>query len=161
MRSFKDKLIPHQGCLINRNAEGDLELTSTNQNWVMASALLPQVYRAPFTLHVIGATNSTNLRLYWHRGEVILNWECSINELRIHDPGSNGRAGIEGKGFIEPGKMHDILWQVKLDGMTLIVDGETRYACSGSYGGIESAIGVGPCFGSKVTIREFELGIPD
>jgi hypothetical protein len=155
-----DKLIPHQGCVIRRNAEDDIELSSENQDWVMASALLPQVYRAPFALHVIGTTNSTNLRLYWHRGEAIFNWECSVSELRVHDPGTGEQTAVKGKGFIKPSELHDILWQVRLDGMKLIVDREVRYECSGSYAGIESTLAVGPCFGSTVTIREFKVGAP-
>jgi hypothetical protein len=41
--------------------------------------------------------------------------------------------------------------------MRVIVDGEVRFEGPGSYGGIESAPSVGPCFGSTVTIREFSV----
>lgn len=28
---------------------------------------------------------------HWNCGEVILNWECSVRELRVHDPATGDR----------------------------------------------------------------------
>ena len=40
----------------------------------------------PCTFRIVGKTDSTNLRMHWHRGELIFNWEVSVRELRVHDP---------------------------------------------------------------------------
>jgi len=41
--------------------------------------------------------------------------------------------------------------------MRVVVDGEVRFETSGDYSGIESAPSVGPCFGSAVSVREFNI----
>jgi hypothetical protein len=87
------QLIPHQGCVITRTPEG-IEISGSAMNWVMSAAVAPLVCRAPFTFRVVGKTDSTNLRMHWHRGELIFNWECSVRELRVHDP-----ATADGPGF--------------------------------------------------------------
>ena len=150
------RLIPHQGCVITR--EGDaIEIAGSAMNWVMSAAVAPIVCRAPFAFHIVGKTDSTNLRMHWHRGELIFNWECSVRELRVHDPATAEQHGLKGKGFITTTDWHDITWEVGLDRMRVIVDGEVRFDGAGDYSGIESAPSVGPCFGSTISIREFHV----
>jgi len=67
-------MIPFFGCTIERTTEG-ARLTGASRNGMNAAAITSRVFRAPFTLRTIAKTDSTNLRLYWHLGEVILNWE--------------------------------------------------------------------------------------
>src|SRR5262249_51205389 len=69
-------MIPFMGCIISRTAEG-MELTGASQDHMMAVALTPRTFRPPFTIKTVAKTDSTNLRLYWHVGEIIFNWECS------------------------------------------------------------------------------------
>ena len=78
------KLIPHQGCVITRTGDG-IEIAGSAMNWVMSAAVAPLVCQAPFTFRVVGKTDSTNLRMHWHRGELIFNWECSVRELRARE----------------------------------------------------------------------------
>ena len=52
---------------------------------------------------------------------------------------------------------HAIEWEIRLDRMRVIVDGEIRYDGQGDYSGIESTPSVGPCFGSAISIREFSI----
>jgi hypothetical protein len=111
--NLTSKLIPHQGCVITRKG-GDVELMRGGQGWIMSAAVCPNVYRAPFAFRVIGKTDSTNLRMHWHQGELIFNWECSVRELRIHDPATGEQTAVPGKGFLTTGEWHDILWEVKL-----------------------------------------------
>lgn len=146
------RLLPHQGCVITPTGDG-IEIVSTSQNWVMAAAIAPFVCRAPFTFRVVGKTDSTNLRMHWHRGELIFNWECSVRELRVHDPATGEQHGLKGKGFLTTNDWHDISWEVMLDRMRVVVDGEVRFEGAGDYSGIESAPSVGPCFGSTVSVR--------
>jgi hypothetical protein len=69
------RLIPHQGCVITRK-DNFVEIAGSAMNWVMSAGIAPLVCRAPFTFRVVGRTDSTNLRMHWHRGESIFNWEC-------------------------------------------------------------------------------------
>ena len=150
------QLLPHQGCTITRTADG-VEIFGSAMNWVMSAGVAPQVYRAPFAFRVVGKTDTTNLRMHWHRGELIFNWEVNVRELRVHDPATGEHHGLKDKGFIATNEWHDITWEISLDRMRVIVDGEVRYDGAGDYSGIESAPSVGPCFGSKIAVREFSI----
>lgn len=150
------RLIPHQGCVITRTSDG-IEIAGSAMNWVMSAAVAPFVCRAPFTFHVVGKTDTTNLRMHWHRGELIFNWECHVRELRVHDPATAKKHGLEDRGFIDTNAWHDITWDIRLDRMRVVVDGEVRFETEGDYSGIESAPSVGPCFGSTVSVCEFSI----
>ena len=109
--------------------------------------------RPPFTLKTVAKTDSTNLRLYWHLGTVIFNWECSVRQLRIHAPDTGRNIGVDGKGFITANEWHDIHWEIRPASMRLVVDGELRFEGEGNWGQIQAPVGIGPCFGSTVTVR--------
>ena len=151
-----NKLVPHQGCVITRTPDG-IEVAGSAMNWVMSAAVAPLVCRPPFAFRVVGKTDSTNLRMHWHRGELIFNWECSVRELRVHDPGSAEQRGLPGKGFIATNEWHEIVWEIGLSRMRVVVDGEIRFETEGNYAAFESAPSVGPCFGSAISIREFSI----
>jgi len=151
-----DRLVPHQGCAITRR-DGAIEIAGSAKNWVMSAAVAPFVCRAPFVFRVIGKTDSTNLRMHWHRGELIFNWEMSVRELVIHDPATGEQRNLNDKGFLSTTDWHEILWEIKLDRMRVVVDNEVRYDGAGNYAGFESAPSIGPCFGSTVSVREFRI----
>ena len=150
------RLLPHQGCTITPIDEG-VVIAGSAMNWVMSAGVAPFVCRAPVAIRVVGKTDSTNLRMHWHRGELIFNWECNVRELRVHDPATGEQHGLKDKGFITTNEWHEIVWEIRLDRMRVVVDGEVRYDSPGDYSGVESAPSVGPCFGSAVTIREFAV----
>ena len=150
------KLIPHQGCVITPMDEG-IQIAGSAMNWVMSAGVAPFVCRPPFVFRVVGKTDSTNLRMHFHRGELIFNWERDVRELRVHDPATAEQHSLKGKGFIATNEWHDISWEIRLDGMRVVVDGEIRYDGPGDYSGIESAPSVGPCFGSAIAVREFTI----
>ncbi len=81
-------------------------------NWVMSAGVVPFTCRAPFAFRVLGKTDSTNLRMHWHRGELIFNWKCSVRELRVHDPATAEQHGILGKGFLTTTEWHEIVWEI-------------------------------------------------
>ena len=89
------QLIPHQGCVISRTVDG-IDIAGSAMNWVMSAGVVPFACRAPFAFRVVGRTDSTNLRMHWHRGEVIFNWECSVRELRVRV----GRRGFRTQVFV-------------------------------------------------------------
>ena len=82
------QLIPHQGCVITRTVDG-IDIAGSAMNWVMSAGVAPFACRAPFAFRVVGRTDSTNLRMHWHRGELIFNWDarcgscaCMIRQRR-------------------------------------------------------------------------------
>jgi len=150
------QLLPHQGCVITRTQDG-VEIAGSAMNWVMSAGVAPMVCRAPFVFRVVGKTDSTNLRMHWHRGELIFNWECNVRELRVHDPATAEQHSLKDKGFITANEWHSIAWEIRLDRMSVTVDGEVRYEGAGDYSGIESTPSVGPCFGSSISVREFSI----
>lgn len=147
------QLLPHQGCVITRTAEG-VDISGSAMHWVMSAGVVPFTCRAPFEFRVIGKTDSTNLRMHWHRGELIFNWECAVRELRVHDPATAEQHSLPNKGFLTTTDWHEIVWTIQLDSMRVTVDGEVRFEGPGNYTGFESAPSVGPCFGSTISIRE-------
>ena len=151
-----NKLVPHQGCVITRAGES-IEIAGSAMNWVMSAAVAPFACRAPFAFRVVGKTDSTNLRMHLHRGELIFNWECSVRELRVHDPATGQQHGLKNKGFITTNEWHEISWEIRLNSMRVVVDGEVRFETQGDYSNIESVPSVGPCFGSTVSVREFSI----
>ena len=150
------KLIPHQGCVITRIDDG-IQIAGSAMNWVMSAGVAPFVCRPPFAFRVIGKTDSTNLRMHFHRGELIFNWEVNVRELKVFDPATGEHHDVKGKGFITTNEWHEVLWEIGLDRLRVVVDGEVRFEKSGDYSGIESAPSVGPCFGSAIAVREFTI----
>ena len=150
------RLVPHQGCVITRTADG-IEIFGSAMNWVMSAGVAPLVVRAPVLIRVVGKTDSTNLRMHFHRGELIFNWECNVRELRVHDPANGEQHPVADKGFITTGEWHEILWEIGLGRMRVIVDGDVRFEKERDYSGFESAPSVGPCFGSRISVREFSV----
>ena len=87
--------------------------------------------------------------MHFHRGELIFNGECNVRALRVHDPATAEQHEIKDKGFIATNEWHEIVWQIWLDRMRVVVDGEVRFDGAGDYSGIEAAPSVGPCFGNS------------
>ncbi len=114
-------------------------------------------YRPPFALRLRAKTDTTSIRLYYSAGMVILNWEIRPSELRFHDPLSGTQYGFPGKGEIEPNKFHDIVWEVYPDGTRLMVDGNEVMRKLGEYGDLMAAVGVGPAYGSVITLESFSV----
>ncbi|OGO88354.1 MAG: hypothetical protein A2Y15_00865 [Clostridiales bacterium GWF2_36_10] len=129
--------------------------------------LTPCEYTLPLQIKLKAMTDSTNIRLYYALGEVILNWECMLDELRVHDV-KNGRPyGFPGKGNIPVNEYIDITWVIKKEGMELFVNGIERlnssdfpYAAAIKQNPalkFSSTVGVGSAWGSTVTIRELDI----
>lgn len=151
-------MIPFFGCVMERTPDG-LRLTGAGRNHMNAAAIRNRPFRPPFTLTAVAKTDSTNLRLYGHLGEIIFNWECSVRQLRVHDPADGEQWGIDDQGFIAIDEWHEIVWEVRRDSMRVRVDGRLRFAGEGEYEGIQAPLAIGPCFGSAVTVRAFTVAV--
>ena len=114
-------------------------------------------FRPPFRLSLRAATDSTNIRLYYRSHLAILNWEVSPTELRVHHSGTGASTGIRGKGAIAPHEMHDIEVDVLETKVVVRVDGEVRGELVTTNAGLEGPVGIGPAFGSIVTVESMKV----
>jgi hypothetical protein len=114
-------------------------------------------YKPPFALRIKYKTDSNNLRLYYNAGVVIFNWEGNEDDLRVHDPVTNEVTGVAGQGKIEPGKFHEVVWEIYPDGMRVLVEGKERARRRGDYEKLEAALGIRPAFGSVITVASFRV----
>jgi hypothetical protein len=133
------------------------EIVLKGPNGDRAFILTAREYKPPFALRIVAKTDSKNLRLYYHLGMVIFNWEGNEEELRIHDPLTSEAIGVADKGKIEPDKYHDIVWEFYADGMRVLVDGKERARKLGDYEKLEAPLGIGPAFGSVITMKSFRV----
>jgi hypothetical protein len=123
----------------------------------LAKILTAKEHKPPFVLRVKAKTDSTNVRLYYNAGMVIFNWEVSEDELRIHDPATNEIIPVDNQGKIEPNVYHDIVWEMYPNGMRVLVDGKERARRLGNYEKLEAALGIGPAWGSIITMNSFRV----
>lgn len=125
----------------------------------------PEKYALPLKISLTAKTDSTNIRLYYGLGEVIFNWECGLNQMRLHDPLTAAQFGYDALGYIEPDYFAQIVWELGLDVMRITVDGKVRFESSDvpylqnieEAKQILSSVGVGSAWGSKVTITKLDV----
>lgn len=141
------------GCEMAANGDRYV-LTGRGGNGWMKSR---REFKPPFRLQVRAATDSTNIRLYYRSHLAILNWEMNPQELRMHYPGTGASTGIGGKGNVPLNVMSDIEVDVLLDKVILRVNGETRGELIATNTGLEGPVGIGPAFGSIVTVEAMRV----
>ncbi len=152
---------PQDAELINdlelKREEGRYLLSSKRKSGSRLSADV--AVRAPFEFDTLIATDSVNIRYYLDgRVVAILNWEVRPHELRIHDPrGGIQPVAIADQGYVEVNQLHRIQVQVGRETVRILVDGEFRGEISGSYDEVRGKPGVGPAFGSFLTLEKFEV----
>lgn len=117
-------------------------------------------HKPPFALRVRAKTDSKNLRLYYNSGALVFNWERNESELRIQDPVTNQAVGVPRIGKLEPDQFHDIVWEIHPNGMRVFVNGTELVRKFGDYSKLEAPVGIGPAFGSVVTVKEFRVEVP-
>lgn len=125
----------------------------------------PDKYALPLKIAITAKTDSTNIRLYYGVGEIIFNWECNLNQLRLHDPLTAAQFGYNDLGYIEPNQLTEIVWELELNVMRIIVDGKVRFESSDvpylqdikKSKKILSKVGVGSAWGSNITITKFDV----
>ncbi len=116
--------------------------------------------KPPYEISMRAMTDSTNIRIYIGRRLLtIFNWEMRPTELRVHDPtpGSNVKLPVPDKGYLEVNQMYDIRIFVLNDRIHIVVDGEQRYMLEGDFTKLQGGVGVGPAFGSTVSVERFEI----
>ncbi len=136
-----------------KERNGGVVLTAPHRD--MTYIHTQEKFKPPFVLKTRARTDSTNLRLYYANGMVIFNWEMTRSELRVHDPATGQGQGLAEKGLVSENKWHDIAWEIRADGMKISVDGNVRFEGPGDYSALEGVLGIGPAWGSVVSVDSF------
>lgn len=125
-----------------------------------AGLVTPQAHTVPVRIRAQVKTDSTNVRLYFGRGIIILNWEMIPTQLRYHEPVTGMVEGIDGQGEITPNEWHTVEWTIWPTHTELMVDGEQRLRREGIFANLTGRVGIGPAWGSTVTVRSLEIDKP-
>jgi hypothetical protein len=141
------QLIPHEKGLVLKIPQGTGG----------GSARTPQQFAPPLAIVAHAATDSTNIRLHFGAGSVILNWEVNQSELRIQDPATGQIIPVPNKGKVTPNVVHEIIWEIHEDKMRLLVDGVERYQQTGNYGQLKGEVLIGPAQGSTVMLQSLSI----
>ena len=93
----------------------------------------PQTYSLPLKITLRAKTDSTNIRINYGNGGVILNWEVQLRELRIHDIfneegyGFKKFGGLNNAGLIPKNEFINIDFILEKDYLAVCVNGEIRH----------------------------------
>ena len=119
--------------------------------------LSKEEFTTPLTLRAIIKTDITNIRLYFAKGMLILNWELNPHELRLHDVRHGKPGAFPGRGFVEVNAWHEIQWVIGAESTQVFVDGAERVNLNADHTGVKGPVGLGAAQGSTVTVKEFEV----
>ena len=81
----------------------------------------PEVYEVPLTIEAVAKTDSTNLRLHYAKGHVILNWEAVPDQMACYEPVYGHPFHVRGQGRISQGLL----------GKGVVGNRTGFYACAG------------------------------
>ena len=142
------------GCdIVYRNGKMILSTPTNDRSLVQTK----ESYKPPFALHLKAKTDTKNIRLYYNAGMIILGWECKPSELRFHNPLNDRVTAYPRVGAIQPNTYYDIVWEMYPDGLRFLVNGKEAFRKSGEYGMLTAPVGIGPAFGSVVTVESFSI----
>lgn len=152
----KKQIASFTNCELIIHASKDIECMQTAEN-----------YTFPLRIDVTAKTDSTNIRLYYKEGRVILNWEVRKDELRVHDMLTGRGYGYYGTGRVPENEYVDITWIIDRTEMLLIVNEELRHY-EDSYPYMESRavsqnkqisepVRISSALGSTVTVKSLKV----
>ncbi len=127
----------------------------------------PDKYSLPLQIDVRAKTDSTNLRLYFGNGEIILNWEYKEDELRVTDVHNGQIYAFPKRGRIPADKFVEVTWIIEKSKMAIYVNKELRaeienmpymeeYINNPEFN-ITSTVGIGSAWGSSVTVSDINV----
>jgi len=131
-----------------------IEKTDHEIPWVEAKKTISP----PFRIRSKLKTENGNLR-YYYRGKTLLifNWEVKPTELRFHDPGTGRKFALPGKGSLTNNVFHDLVIDVLKEKLSVKLNGKLLAEFEGKYDHLNGRVGVGPAFGSIITVKEMKL----
>lgn len=120
-----------------------------------------RTFKTPFTLQARAMTNGKSLRLFYgQQGLIIFNLEIDPMQLRIVEPVVIKRNGIPDSKPLEPDRMYDLELRVTNSKIRVYADKRKRGEVRGDFSKAEGTIGIGPAFGSAVTVERL-VGIQE
>jgi hypothetical protein len=129
----------------------------------------PEIYSVPLKIQAVAKTDSTNLRLHFAKGHVILNWEVNLDDLAMHEPVYGHARSVKAAGRIPCGEWVTVVWIIERDRLQVLVDDKVRFdsldaeitdSDSQNYGGLSGPVCIGPAWGSTVTVRSLTVTKP-
>lgn len=128
------------------------EITSQHNDWSYFQS--KETFKAPFRLQCLASTDRNEMRFYYNADILsIFGWSSNPTELRLHEPATGRKLAFSEAGTVVPGKFHFVEIDVHVDRIEVKVDGETRALATVSSAGIVAPVGIGPAFGSVVTVE--------
>lgn len=162
IRNKLEELVPVGNITMTKSEDGMLILSSPEEGM----AAYPEQVMIPLVMDLVAKTDSTNIRLKCGKGQVILNWECNMEEMHVHDPILGNPYGVAGKGLVPVNEFVHIRWIIDDAFMLILVNGEVRlFSENEPYMKLkqdgatlpECTVGVAPAMGSNVTVNQFTV----
>lgn len=121
-------------------------------------------FALPLKIDTIAKIDYTDLRLYYHQGDVIFNWEMDKMQLRVRDVYNRQTYISHTGGYITPNEYHAISWILHRNYMALMVDGVCRFYCDDApymeylkQHPIVDEVLIGTAFGSTLTVKSLTV----
>ena len=137
-------------------ADGDIECVQTRES-----------YSLPLRIDMTAKTDSTNIRLFYHLGEIVLNWEECPDELQVNDILLGIEYEYDGKGSIPIDEYVDISWVIGKRYMDIFVNGGLRHhEISYPYMNllknvpnrkVSAPVRIAAAWGSTITIKSLQI----
>ncbi len=141
--------------------EGDAWILTSPEK-AMSYLETDEEFKPPFSAKIRAATDTIEVRFFWAGKQIVIfNWESNPQQLRLQNPVTGRATGINGKGYIQPGDRHDLEIRVTAGKLEAFADGELRGEMAGEWGNLEGSFGIGPAFGSEITLEKFEVYLLD
>lgn len=127
-------------------------ITSRRNDWSYFQS--KRTFKPPFRLQTRVSTDKNEIRFYYNADILSLfGWESNPTELRLHEPTTGRKLAFKDKGQVVPGNIHFIEIDVHPDRIEVKVDGEQRALAVVSSFGVDAPVGIGPAFGSVLTVE--------
>ncbi len=117
-------------------------------------------YTVPFEYVAVAKVSNENLRLYFHHGMLILNWEK--RRLFWRDPLTGEERIFQGLGYISPNQFHTIrqifdhdTYVLEIDGIAQLLLHDAPYMKHPTP--LTGKVGIGTAFGNTVTVQRLSI----
>ena len=139
------------------NGDGDLVLCHSGDTQTM---LCDTLFSIPMEYTAVAKVSKENLRLYFHKGVLILNWEKQ--QLFWSDPLTGKERLFRGLGYIAPNQFHTIrqifdrdTYILEIDGIAHLILHDAPYMKHPSP--LTGKVGIGTAFGNTVTVQSLSV----
>jgi DNA-binding transcriptional MerR regulator len=129
------------------------------------SMITREAFTGPVKIELRAKTDDTNIRLQYHHGIVLINWEYERNTLVVFDVSTGQFNTYKKRGRVPVDTFVDVEWIIGREIMTLSIDGELRHA-GDDYHYIQAMkkselppapVGISTAYGSTVTVESLKI----